>query len=464
MFLRRLNIRWRLTLWFGVAMIVLLLIRSYWIYHVMDSRLVDATDAQLAADLQLIERYVHSAKSQDEVREFLDRFSMRHGDMEIFVRGPDGQLLYQGSSGEDWPEEELNGQPLDGSDLRHAISQTPDGKGRVVRTELPSALGKFQIEISRSLWDKKNEVSDFALTLFTTLPFVFIAALIVGYLVASRALSPVDKMISAAKQITARKLDRRLEVPESRDELARLAETLNAMINRLHNSFEEMRRFTADAAHDLRTPVAALRTEVEVCLMAERTSEEYRESLQVVLDEAIHLSRLTSQLLDLSREDHGVPPAGSEPVHLESIVKTVVEDFRIPSQQKQITIQMRKLAPLTVPGDQMRLRRVVMNLLDNAVRYTSNGGHIWIDGDRFPDRAVLVISDDGSGIPEEDLPFIFDRFRRVDKARNRQMGGTGLGLAICKSIIEAHGGTIKMESTLGKGTKVEVELPVAVAG
>ena len=289
---------------------------------------------------------------------------------------------------------------------------------------------------------------------------VFLAAVGVGYFVSSRALTPIDKMISAAQQITVRRLDQRIDVPESQDELARLAKTLNEMIDRLHRSFEEMRRFTADAAHDLRTPVTALRTEVEVSLMADQTIEEYRHSLTVVLEEAIHLSRLTNQLLDLSREDHGVQPSSGEPVRLDEILETAIQDLHVASNQKQITIETGKIGEWTVLGDGVRLRRMLMNLLDNAIQYTPSGGRVWIEGECLPDRARLVVADNGPGIPPEELPYIFDRFRRVDKARTRQkIGGAGLGLAICKSIVEAHRGTIRMESTLGEGTRVIVELP-----
>jgi signal transduction histidine kinase len=222
-----------------------------------------------------------------------------------------------------------------------------------------------------------------------------------------------------------------------------------------------MRRFTADAAHDLRTPVTALRTEIEVSLMADKTVEDFRNSMQSVLEEAISLSRLTEQLLDLSREDHGMNPDSHGNVRLDTVLKSVLEDLHTVAQQKKISVDSHQISAWTVTGDQVRLRRVFMNLLSNAIQYCPPGGHIWIEGASLPDKTTVVIADNGPGVPAEDLPHIFDRFRRVDQARNRQSGGTGLGLAICKSIVESHGGKIWMESTFGQGTRVSVTLPTS---
>jgi heavy metal sensor kinase len=440
-------------------MMVLLVVRSFWIYFIMDWRVTTRADSRLNAELNALETQLDSASSREELRRVLDRYADRHGDLNLEVVAPGRQVLYRGPPKADDVELSTEGSQPGSKKRSHITRHTSDGRHRAVIAEVPSSIGPLEIELSRSTQDKRNETWDFASTLLTTLPLVFAAAVGVGYFVSSRALTPVDKMISDAKRITARQLDQRIDVPESQDELARLAQTLNEMINGLHRSFEEMRRFTADAAHDLRTPVAALRTEVEVTLMSERSIEEYRNSLQTILDEAIHLSRLTNQLLDLSREDFGLPPTSSEPARVDDLLTTAMDDLRMAAHQKRITIDVHHIGPWTVLGDPIRLRRVFMNLLDNAIQYAPYDGRIQVDGEYLPDRAVLTISDNGPGIPAEELPHIFDRFRRVDKARNRQMGGTGLGLAICKSIVEAHGGRIRMESAVGEGTRVIVELP-----
>jgi signal transduction histidine kinase len=296
------------------------------------------------------------------------------------------------------------------------------------------------------------------MTLLKSLPMVILAAFGAGYLVSARALSPVDKMISTAKDITANRLDKRISVPDTGDELARLAQTLNEMIDRLNKAFDEMRRFTADAAHDLRTPVTALRTEIEVSLMADHTVEDYRRSMESVLDEAVNLSRLSEQLLDLSHEDRGWNFDEQPKVRLDLILQSVREDLDKVAQQKQIHLDTQQVRQWAVQGDQVRLRRVFTNLLSNAIQYTPNGGRVWIEGTSTPESTTVVIADNGIGVPAADLPYVFDRFRRVDQARNNLSGGTGLGLAICKSIVESHGGKIWMESTFGQGSRVYVKL------
>jgi two-component system heavy metal sensor histidine kinase CusS len=462
--MRRLNIRWRLTLWFGAAMTALLVVRSFWIYFMMERRLTATTDIELNLELAALEDEIRSSSSQEQVRRILEQYTATHRGQELRVVAPQQQIVFQ--SPDAMTSQTAKARPAveSKSGPRSATSVHKDGvQGRAVTDVVTSPIGPLTIQLSRSMQREQSEAWDFAVYLLSTLPMVVLAAFGVGYLVSSRALTPVDKMISAANDITVKRLDQRIDVPDTGDELARLARTLNEMIDRLYKSFEEMRRFTADAAHDLRTPIAALRCAVEVSLISDHTVEEYRNSMQTVLDEAVHLSRLTGQLLDLSREDHGVHSSHKEPVRLDLILHNALDDLKTVARQKQITVDTRQIRPWTVSGDQVRLHRVFMNLLDNALQYTPRGGRVSIEAQCSPEWTTIVIADNGPGIPADDLPYVFDRFRRVDQARNRELGGTGLGLAICKSIVEAHGGQIRMDSTPGQGTRVTVMLPTAKA-
>lgn len=458
----RLNIRWRLTLWFAAAMAALLVGRSFWIYFMMERRLATIADAELDAKLDALEDLIRKASDSTELQIVLERYADNQRELKIDVLDSGRNVLFQSRAMVPSDTRKVQSAPSDTDQRRHETNVSDEGdQRRRVTSVVSGSLGEVTVGISRSMRAEQNEVWDFAMTLLTTLPLIVLAAFGVGYLVSSRALTPVDKMISTANDITAKRLDQRINVPDTGDELSRLARTLNEMIDRLNKSFDEMRRFTADAAHDLRTPVTALRTEVEVSLMADRTVEDYRNSMQTVLEEAVNLSRLTEQLLDLSREDHGMNPSTQENVRLDVILQSVLEDLYTVAQQKKIAIDTHELRPWTVAGDQVRLRRVLMNLLNNAIQYTPVGGRIWIEGAFSPDMTTVVIADNGPGVPADDLPYIFDRFRRVDQARNRQSGGTGLGLAICKSIVESHGGKIRMESTVGQGTRVIVTLPTS---
>jgi len=290
-------------------------------------------------------------------------------------------------------------------------------------------------------------------------PILLLAALGCGYLLAWKALSPVERLAAEAEQITATRLDRRLATPNPNDELGRLARTLNGMISRLERSFGEIRRFTADAAHELRTPLAALRSEAEVTLMSERDPAEYRRTLESMLEEIAHLTRLTEHLLHLSREDASVKPSFEE-VRLDRIVVDAASHMRAVAVEADLTLTIDEpVPPCVTHGDVDQLRRLLLNLIDNAVKYTPAGGRIRVGLDCRQDTATLIVEDDGIGIAPEHLPNIFKRFYRIDSARPRTGSSTGLGLSICKAVARLHHGSIEVESKLGEGTRFIVTLP-----
>jgi heavy metal sensor kinase len=276
---------------------------------------------------------------------------------------------------------------------------------------------------------------------------------------ARRALAPVDRMTATAADITARKLNQRLEVMNPDDELGRLASTLNDMIERLARSFEEIRRFTADAAHELRTPLALLRTEIEVALRGVATSPPDARFLEGLLEEIERLTRLVTQLLFLCREDAGLIAWEPHPVQLDEVVSEVADHIRVVAGERGQTLNSAHLVPCRVWGNEDRLRQVIFNLLDNAIKYTPAGGTIDISLESHNGQTRMVVSDTGIGIAAEHLAQIFDRFYRVDPSRSDQVEGTGLGLAICRSIAESHGGQLRVESTLCRGTQVTFLVP-----
>jgi heavy metal sensor kinase len=264
----------------------------------------------------------------------------------------------------------------------------------------------------------------------------------------------------STQEITADHLSRRLPVVNPGDELGRLAQTINEMIGRLERSFAEVRRFTADASHELRTPLTAIRTEAEVALTRATTTADQQHLLGSILEECERLTRLTDQLLTLSREDAGVAPFVREPVDLQALVRGVAEIMRPLADARGLRPNVDCGDGVEVCGDGARLRQVFFNLLDNAIKYTPAGGEIGVRVERRSGEALVTVRDTGIGIPAEHLPRVFDRFYRVDKARSREQGGTGLGLSISRSIVAAHGGRIAVESFVGKGTTFTVILPL----
>ena len=285
-----------------------------------------------------------------------------------------------------------------------------------------------------------------------------------GYFLARKSLLPIASMNLQTKQITAERLSSRLDVSNPRDELGGLATTINELLTRLENSFKGQQRFIADASHELRTPLAVLRGETEVALGKDRSTREYRESLTLIKDEAERLSRIVEDLFILARQPIDVPPAlVRKPLSLNKLLNDCVRAAQVLAIQKNLDLRIDTgSTPIVLIGDDELLKRLVLNLLDNAVKYTPEGGEIAVELAKQNGNAQIVVRDNGIGIPEMDQPHVFDRFYRVDKARSRSLGGAGLGLSIVRWIVEAHEGKIDMVSAPGRGSEFIVELPLTL--
>jgi heavy metal sensor kinase len=297
---------------------------------------------------------------------------------------------------------------------------------------------------------------------FAGVPLVLLLASAGGYFLARKSLSPIESMNQQTQRITAQHLSSRLDVTNSRDELGRLATTVNDLLTRLETSFNEQQRFIADASHELRTPLAVLRGETEVALGKTRTIDEYQESLSLIKDEAERLSRIVEDLFILARQPIAAPTAlMKEPLSLNEVVKDCVRAAQVLAVRKGVQLKSENdSAVIVLCGDDELLKRMMLNLLDNAVKYTPAGGEILIALARQNGNAQIVVYDTGIGIPEAEQLHVFDRFYRVDKARSRALGGAGLGLSIARWIVEAHGGWIDVNSVPGSGSKFTVELPL----
>lgn len=280
-----------------------------------------------------------------------------------------------------------------------------------------------------------------------------------GWLLAGRALRPVEDISAAASRISVGNLAERIDVAETDSELGRLAGVLNSTFARLEAAFAQQKQFVADASHELRTPIAVLISEAQTTLARQRSQAEYREAVQACLDTAQQMRGLTQSLLELARYDAGQEPITRQPVDVAALARACVERLRPLAAERAILIHS-DLASTEVPGDVDRLRQVITNLIANAIHYNKDGGEVRIGTRAEKGVAVVVIADTGEGIAPEDLPRIFERFYRADKARGRASGRSGLGLAICKAIVEAHGGTIGVSSEPGVGSTFQVTLPL----
>jgi heavy metal sensor kinase len=286
-----------------------------------------------------------------------------------------------------------------------------------------------------------------------------------GWAISRGIVRPIARISATAAAISATNLSGRIEAAQLDNELTGLAGVLNDMFSRLQDEFSRQARFTADASHELRTPVALLHSQIELALNRRRTPEEYREALETCQRASTRLRSLLDGLITLARADAGKLALAFQPVDLVALVEEVAARHRADAGRARVDITTTLPgAPVEVKGDPTSLARLLENLLTNAIRHTADGGRIEISLTADRQEAVLSVADTGCGIPEDDLPHIFERFYRVDKARSRSSGGSGLGLAICQSIVEAHSGTIGCTSKLDEGTTFVVRLPISQHG
>jgi two-component system OmpR family sensor kinase len=295
--------------------------------------------------------------------------------------------------------------------------------------------------------------------LLVLVPFALALAATGGAVIARTALRPVGTMSRTARRITGEDLARRIPMRGTGDELDDLAETLNRMLERLDETFAQMRRFTADASHELRTPLTALKGGIEVALRSERTAEDYRRVLRSSLEEVDRLIRLAEDLLLLSRANAGLD-ARSVAVELEPLMLDVLDVGTRLAQRTGVAVRLKEAAAVTVQGDASALRRAVLNLVENAVKYSPSGHTVELSLTVDADHVIIVVTDEGIGIEPGDAERIFEPFVRLDAARARDTGGSGLGLAIARSIVHAHRGTLAVQSAVGRGSRFEIRLPL----
>ena len=314
------------------------------------------------------------------------------------------------------------------------------------------------VQVAASLEPVEMARSRFLLILLGLAPLALLVAGVGGWFLARRALAPVDAMVDAARHIEAEDLSQRIETT-GEDELGRLAAVLNDMLGRLEQSFATVSQFSADAAHELRTPLTILKGEIEVALRSSPAAEEYRRVLTSCLEEVDRLSALVEDLLFLARSEGGSVRVTQAPVNLAEVVAEVAPALQALADAAGVTLSIAPSAPARVRGNASMLFRVIFNLGENALKYTPARGRVTITLNQRANEAVLEVCDTGPGIPAEDIPHIFDRFYRSDRARGR--GGVGLGLALVRSIVNLHGGTIAVESAAGAGSCFRVVLPVS---
>jgi two-component system OmpR family sensor kinase len=292
------------------------------------------------------------------------------------------------------------------------------------------------------------------------IPIALTVSVLGGFYLAKKSLHPVDEVTTRARRITAENLDQIIPERNVNDEIGRLIATINDMILRLHSSFAQIRQFSADASHELRTPLTIMRGEIELSLRSNKTEEEYRRVLESSLEEILRMTSIIENLLLLAKADQGLYEVNFTEVNMASLVRELLDDSEILAEPKRIHVELKQDMPITLVGDKVRLRQLFLNLIDNAIKYTPEGGAVTLSLERQNSMALFRVEDTGIGIPAQEIDRVFDRFYRVDKARSREWGGAGLGLSIAKWIAELHRGTITVQSETNKGSTFTVHLPI----
>ena len=461
------SIRFRLGAWYAGLLGLLLILFGGFVYFTLEQFLERSLQENLSKEAQTIGEALLSKIGQtgdkyviDEIEE---HFAPRTTSHFLRVTRGDGSILYQ------------SGQPQDASFDPDKVTtarlnepaawseqDTPNGRKVLVYSMTYSDAGgiRYAIQAGASNNQILQVLRGLLLSLAIVLPLIVGAAIGGGYLFTRKALRPLDQIATIAEKITSRNLNERMPEIGTGDELQKLAVALNRMMARLEDSFHHVHRFSADASHEIRTPLTILRGELESLLETHGMTSELRESLGSALEETERLSRIVEQLLEMTRLEAGEKIADFKRFDLAEMTRTAVDQMRLLADEKNVRLNFAGTENLHVLGDPIRLRQVVVNLVDNAIKYTSPGGSISVSSVHAHDRAILEVADTGIGIPTDALPHVFERFYRVDGARSRQLGGTGLGLAIVKSICTAFGGDVTVESSAGSGTTFRVELPL----
>jgi two-component system OmpR family sensor kinase len=453
----RKSIRTQLTVWYLAFFTILLAGFSVFLYALLSRSLYQRLDATLTSTADTAASFFQGEVSEANgdaraaAAETLRELRIR--DVSIAISDGRSWLAWGGK-----PECALTPAPA-GRSLTTLADCGPHG-ARVLMAPVQAAGRPYFLAVAAPL-DPINEQLHALLSLFLiALPLAILAAGIGGFLLAGRSTAPLVAMAQQAEAIGAKNLDRRLEIGAVENEVGRLARVFNELLGRLDNSFASMKAFMADASHELRTPLAVIRGEVDVALERSRAAEDYRESLAIVQDEARRLSRLVDDLLNLARADGGTRPLDLEDLYLNDLIESCCQAMRPLANRKGVSLAADCPAGVAFRGDPQLLGRMISNLLDNAIRYTPEGGEVRIALEPGQSRARIVVADTGIGIPAECAARVFERFYRVDKSRSRAEGGFGLGLAIVKWIAEAHQGAVTLVSQPGRGSVFSVELPL----
>jgi heavy metal sensor kinase len=463
------SISFRLVAWYAALLTGIFLLLCALLYldlrHFLEN---DLRESQARRTRQIANTLLLHVKQTGEpyvASQTKDWYEPEINDRFIRITRDDGTLVYSSGAPKDGsfdPAEVPVFQPSPKTEFSNKVKLSGGDTLLIAGLNFKSSGNPaYLVEFGELLDPVETMLNRLFLQLTLGLPLAIIIIAGGGYLLVRRALMPVEQITRAAERITQHNLSERLPVTHTGDELERLSVSLNRMITRLDDAFQNSKRFVADASHDLRTPLTVLRGELENFADDSRLDSEMRERAASLLEEVVHLGKIVEQLFTLSRLDDGEAQTEWTRFDLTELAQTTVEQMKLLAEDKDISISCDANQPLSVKGNHVRLKQVVVNLLDNAIKYTPEKGAIQLRVHGVNGHAVLEVKDNGIGIPPDALPHIFERFYRVDKARSADSESAGLGLSIVKSICIAHGAELEAQSTVGSGSCFRVKLPLS---
>lgn len=463
--MRRLSIGLRLTLWYLAIFALAQLVFGAGMWFLLRHHLYDLVDDSLEGQVEDLKNFMEAqkknasiAKLQEEVNE---TYLLEHSGDYLQMYAENGELIYRSTFLQNHPLSLASG-PISKTMSRNLRIAGRPFRFTVQRLEANGHV--YTVTMGVPTDDVVETLDLFRSYLLMFAPLLLLVAAGGGYWLSRRALAPVDELVRTAREISGANLNSRLRKINTGDELQRLSDTLNEMLDRIETAFLRVTQFTADASHELRTPVSLIRTEAELALRRSRGESEYKESLRHILLEAERTTGLIEQLLSLARADAGREALHMQPVDLRQTLRGVVDGWQQVASIRNLQFSSSIDAHDSfVMGDETALRRLADILLDNAFKYTSSPGTVRLSLEQKEENVVIAVQDSGVGIAEEDQPKIFERFYRIDKARSRAQGGAGLGLAIAQWIVMQHRGLIAVDSRPGNGSIFRVELPKIAA-
>ena len=458
--LRPRSVRVRLTLWYTGVLACVLLAYAALVFLFLRHALYRDLDHRLHEDIDLVQEELEVTddgrlvwRGSGHPDEAEESTTIRGRWLEVWSR--EGQLLLRSATGEP-----LNlGAPEPATESKPVTIRRGDAPLRVSSGVRTIAGVPVLVRAARSEDAVRHELRELSVIQGIGLPVALALAAAGGYHLARRALGPVARMVERARSISAERLGERLPVENAADELGHLAAAFNETFSRLERSFDQLRRFTADASHELRTPLTALRSVGEVGLQERPDDKLFAEVVGSMLEEVDRLTRLVDTLLALSRADAGHVRLAHEPMDLAKLARNVVQHLEVLAEEKGQRLTVEAEGSVEVHGDWLVLRQALVNVLDNAIKYSPDRAPIRVGVGHDGDWGWIAVTDEGPGIAREDHDRIFERFYRVDKGRSRQQGGAGLGLSLAKWAVESHHGRIELESEVGRGSTFRIVLP-----